>query len=159
MSQTLERLQDFDHLSMREKVTLAEQQMRELGTPAEIPVQHYFSDGVYARHGRIPAGTLLTGYIHKKRNLNILSEGEISVLTQDGMKRVKAPFIIVSPAGTKRIAYTHTDCVWTTIHGTHETDLEKIESEFIAKTEQEWLEYAEKLRLSETKAISVEGDR
>lgn len=159
MSNALERINDFGHLSTREKVTLAEQEMRDRGTPVEIPVQHYFSDGVYARHGRIPAGTLLTGHIHKKRNLNILSEGEISVLTQDGVKRVKAPFIIVSPAGTKRIAYTHTDCVWTTIHGTHETDIEKIEAEFIAKSEQEWLEYAEQLRLTEAKALSAEGER
>lgn len=128
--------------TLREKVQRAEALMREHGDPVEIPVQHFFSDGVYARHGMIPRGTMLTGHIHKKRNLNILSQGEMSVLTQDGMQRVKGPFVIVSPPGTKRIAYAHTDCWWTTIHGTHETDLAKIEAEFIVKTEQEWLEYS-----------------
>jgi hypothetical protein len=67
--------------------------------------------------------------------LNILSKGEISVLTEDGIKRVSAPFHVVSPAGTKRIAYAHEDCVWTTIHGTEENDLEKIEAHFIAQSE------------------------
>lgn len=138
--------------TMREKVQRAEVFMREHGDPVEIPVQHFFSDGVYARHGLIPRGTMLTGHIHKKRNLNILSQGEMSVLTQNGMERVTGPFLIVSPPGTKRIAYAHTDCWWTTIHGTHETDLEKIEAEFIVKSEQEWLEYSRTLQLQNKEA-------
>jgi len=133
---------EYRYDPMRAKTWRAEQIMRTM-PQVDIPVQHYFSDGVYARHGKIPAGTMLTGHIHKKFNLNILSQGEMTVLTQQGMQRVKGPFVIVSPPGTKRIAYAHTDCWWTTIHGTHERDLEKIEAEFIAKTEQEWLAYAE----------------
>lgn len=131
---------------VRERVVEAEQFMRQQ-PQIEIPVRHYFSDGVYAREIRIPAGTLLTGHIHKRQNLNILSEGEISVLTEQGVQRVKAPFTVVSPPGTKRIAYAHTDCVWTTVHGTHERDVEKIEAEFIAKSEQEWLAYSEQHRM------------
>lgn len=131
---------------MRHKLYRAEAVMRKL-PQVEIPVQHFFSDGVYARHGRIPAGTMLTGKIHKRWNLNILSEGEMTVLTAEGMKRLKGPHVIVSPPGLKRVAYCHTDCVWTTIHGTHETDVDKIEAEFIASSEQEWLEYATKHQL------------
>jgi hypothetical protein len=107
----------------------------------EIPVRHYFSPGVYAREINIPAGTLLTGRIHKFSQLNILSGGEISVLTQDGMKRVKAPFTVVSPPGTKRIAYAHTECTWTTILATEETDPDKMEELFTVGTEQEYLEF------------------
>lgn len=136
----------FAGLTMREKVELAERVMKARGTPVEIPVRHYFSDGVYAREIRIPAGTLLTGKIHKRTNLNLLSAGEISVLTERGVERVRAPFTVVSPAGTKRIAYAHTDCVWTTVHGTHETDLEKIEAEFIAQSEAEFLAYTRALQ-------------
>ena len=57
------------------------------------------------------------------------------------METVEAPFTVVSPAGTKRIARTLTDCVWTTVHGTDEVDLNIIEKTFIAKNEQEWLEF------------------
>lgn len=80
---------------------------------------------------RIPAGTVATGKVHKTLHLNILSQGDVSVLTEDGMKRIQAPCTIVSPPGTKRAVYAHTDVVWTTIHGTHETDLEKLEADLI----------------------------
>jgi hypothetical protein len=52
---------------------------------------------------------------------------------------VSAPFTIVSPPGTKRIACTHTECVWTTFFVTKETDPEKILAEFTTNDEQEYL--------------------
>lgn len=135
-------------LTMRDKVNIVEAEMlnRE---QIEIPVKHYFSQGVYAREITIPAGTMLTGKIHKYEQLNILSTGEMSVLTDDGMKTVKAPFTIVSPPGTKRIAYTHTECVWTTIHGTDETDVEKIEAHFIAQNDAEYTAFLEQAKIKE----------
>ena len=129
-------------LTVRDQVTLIEDEMRK-HPRVEIPMRHYFSPGVYAREITIPAGTLLTGRIHKYEQLNILSSGEISVLTEEGMKRVKAPFTIVSPAGTKRIAFAHTECVWTTILGTHETDPDKIEQIFTVATEREFLAFSQ----------------
>lgn len=107
----------------------------------ELKVIHHFSKGVYARELHIPAGVILTGEIHKFTNLNILSKGRIQVLTENGMQEVEAPFTVVSPAGTKRVARALTDCVWTTIHGTDETDLNIIEKTFIAKSEEDFLEF------------------
>lgn len=134
--------------SMRDKVNAIEAEMRK-AEQLDLPVKHYFSDGVYARELFIPQGTLLTGKIHKYPQLNILSKGDISVLTEDGIKRVHAPFTIVSPAGTKRIAYAHSDCVWTTIHGTHETDLEKIEQHFIAESDADYTAFLEQTKVKE----------
>lgn len=127
--------------TIREKVLAAEEFMK-CQPQVEIEVIHHFSHGVYAREIHIPADTILTGEIHKFENLNILSAGEISVLTEEGVKRVRAPFTIVSPPGTKRIAYAHTNCVWTTIHGTDLKDVDNIKSHFIAATEEEWLEFS-----------------
>lgn len=135
-------------LSARDRVGIIEAEMLK-HEQIECPVRHYFSQGVYAREITIPAGTMLTGKIHKFEQLNILSAGEISVLTEDGMKRVSAPFTIVSPPGTKRIAFAHTACVWTTIHGTDETDLEKIEAHYIAQTEQEYEVFAAQAKIKE----------
>ena len=118
----------------------------------DLPVRHHFSQGVYARELFIPKGTLLTGKIHKYTNLNILSMGEMSVLTDDGVKRVRAPFTVVSPPGTKRIAYAHEDCIWTTILGTSEKDPEKIEDQFTAKSEEEYLMFCK--QIEETKWLS-----
>lgn len=135
-------------LSTRDQVNILEDQMREM-PQRELHVEHHFSPGVYARELHIPKDTILTGKIHKYAQMNILSKGEISVLTEDGVKRVKAPFTVVSPPGTKRIAYAHEDCVWTTIHGTEETDVSKIEAHFIAQDEAEYLEFCKQLQIAE----------
>lgn len=131
-----------DELSVRDKVHLIEDEMHKL-PQVECPVRHYFSQGVYAREITIPAGTLLTGKIHKFCQLNILSSGDMTVVTDEGPIRVQAPFTIVSPPGTKRIAYAHTECVWTTIHGTDLTDLVEIEAHFIAQDETEYRAFLE----------------
>jgi hypothetical protein len=99
----------------------------------DLPVEHLFSQGVYARTITIPKGCLLIGMIHKHKNLNIISKGDISVLTEDGVVRVQAGARIVSPPGVKRVGFTHEDTIWTTIHGTYEINLEEIEREFIVK--------------------------
>ena len=125
----------------REQVFQYEALLAEL-PQVELKVEDHFSHGVYARELFIPAGVTLTGKIHKYENMNILIQGEMSVLTDDGMKRVCAPFIVVSPPGTKRVAYAHTDCRWVTIHGTHEKDVDAIEAEFIAQSEAEFLEFS-----------------
>jgi hypothetical protein len=132
----------------REKLELIENVMRQ-HEQVDLPVKHYFSKGVYARELFIPKGTVLTGKIHKYENLNILSKGDISVLTKDGIKRVQAPFTIVSEPGTKRIAYAHEDTIWTTVHGTEETDLQKIEHEFTANTNVEYLEFVASSKMLE----------
>jgi len=107
----------------------------------ELPVKHIFSPGVYARELTIYAGCVLTGAVHKYEQLNILSSGTMRLLTDDGFKDISAPFTCVSPAGTKRIALAITDCVWTTILATSDTDVESIEKHFVCKTEQEYIEW------------------
>lgn len=100
----------------------------------ELPLKHYFSKGVYGRELKIDKGTLLVGKIHKYAVVNVLSAGEVSVLSIDGVMRFKAPHTFVSSPGAKRVIYAHEDSVWSNFHGTDETDLDKIEDEFIAKT-------------------------
>lgn len=107
----------------------------------ELKLVHYHSEGVYARELHIPKGALVIGEIHKYKNLNILSKGKISVSTDDGLVTVEAPFTVVSPSGTKRYAFAHEDCVWTTILRTDEINIDKIEKHFVAKSEQEFLEF------------------
>lgn len=136
-------------VAMRSKVNAIEAEMLRM-PQVEMPVKHHFANagtklGVYGRELRIPKDTVLTGKIHKYEQLNVLAHGEMSVLTDSGVVRVKAPFVIVSPANTKRIAYAHEDCVWITCHGTDETDLEKIEAQFIAQSDAEFLDFVKLL--------------
>lgn len=109
-------------------------------------VAHHHSHGVYGRELRVPAGSVVVGHIHKFTNMNVLLEGEMTVVTEAGPQRVGPGFLVVSPPGTKRAAYAHTDCRWLTIHGTHETDVEKIEQQFIVHTETEYLAFCDQLK-------------
>jgi hypothetical protein len=132
-------------LTTRDKVNTLEDLMRQQ-EQVELEVKHHFAYGTYTRELFIPKGVMLTGKIHKYSQFNILIKGEMSVLIDDQVQRIKAPLYVVSQAGTKRIAIAHEDCIWLTIHGTHETDLEKIEEYFIAQTEHEYLEFCEQMK-------------
>lgn len=118
--------------------------------PVECPLQHSFIDGVYVRTIFIPAGTVIVGKIHKHSHANILSKGEVSVMTEEGgVQRLVGPLTMTSPAGCKRAVYAHTDTTWTTIHRTDETDLEKIEGYVIAPTYEDY----ERFKLAEGEAM------
>ncbi|MGH8207873.1 MAG: hypothetical protein ACRETK_13945, partial [Steroidobacteraceae bacterium] len=114
----------------RAQIERLERCMRECPQLTIEPV-HRFAGGLYAREITIPAGTLLTGKVHRFEHLNIISEGDITVWTEDGMRRLRAPCTLVSRPGTKRVGYAHKTTVWTTIHATPLTDLEAIERELI----------------------------
>jgi hypothetical protein len=114
----------------------------------EIVERHHFSDGIYAREITVPAGIAFIGKVHKHQNLNIISKGRIAVTTFEGTAILEAPCTIVSPPGTQRAAYALEETVWTTIHGTHETDLDILEAAFVTDTLEQYLEF-EQQRLEE----------
>jgi len=104
------------------------------GDTPHCPLEHSFSDGIYVRQISIPAGTLLTGKIHKHDHPNFLLKGEVIVVTEDGEETLIAPRAMMSKAGTKRALYAVTDLVWTTIHHnpTNTQDLGELEKIVIA---------------------------
>jgi len=107
----------------------------------DIDRKHYFAEGIYAREITVRAGALVIGKMHRHSQINVLSEGEISILTQDGWKRLKAPFTFESPAGTKRVGHAHTDTVWTTFISTKETDIDKMDDLLTIGSYQKYLEF------------------
>lgn len=98
---------------------------------AEAEMTHHFAEGVYGREMSIKAGTMLTGKVHRFSTLNILLEGDITVTTPDGMRRIQAPAVFVSPPGCKKVGYAHADTRWINVHPTKLTDLSAIEAKFI----------------------------
>lgn len=101
------------------------------------PLKHSFADGCYIREIYNPKGVILVTKIHKVAHPFFLLKGEMSILTERGAERIKAPYYGITPAGTKRIIYTHEEIVFVTVHVTKETDLKKIEEEVIAKSFEE----------------------
>lgn len=106
-----------------------------------MPLRHIFTDGAYARELTMPAGSLVIGKIHKHSHLNFITKGKVAVATEFGQEVYTAPYTFVSQPGTKRVVYILEETVWTTVHVTPETDLEKIEDYVIAKSFEEYDEY------------------
>lgn len=97
----------------------------------ELQTQHDFCPGFYARSVLIPAGTVLVGKVHATEHIFMVTQGDISITTDEGVMRVQAPFQAICKAGMKRAGYAHTDTVCVNIHITTETDLVKLEAELI----------------------------
>jgi len=101
------------------------------------PLKHTFGEGFYLREIFVPAGMVVITKIHKFEHPVFIMRGECLVYSEEGVKRIKAPHYMITPAGTKRVVYVMKDTSWITVHQTKETDLVKIEEEIIAKTFEE----------------------
>jgi hypothetical protein len=108
--------------------------------PADCPLIHTFSEGSYGRSIFIPKGSMLVGKTHRHRHLLIMSQGDVTITTGDGMRRMRGFNVYDSPAGIKRCVYAHEDTIITTVHITNETDLTRIEHEVIIPDADELLE-------------------
>jgi hypothetical protein len=112
----------------------------------EYNLMHNFADGVYVRELLIPKDTWIMGKRHRYETCNILLKGKLSIYMGKGVaaKVIEAPLIFNSKPGTKKFAYAHEDTIFLNIHPTTETDVDKIEHEFIISEEEfEKLDYSE----------------
>jgi hypothetical protein len=95
--------------------------------PAEMPVRHHFTPGLYCREIHMPAGTMATSMEHKTEHPFILSAGVVEVIDSHGNAELfQAPHFGITKPGTKRVLRVLADAVWTTFHATGETDVVKI---------------------------------
>ena len=112
------------------QVERLESAMHEL-PQVEIPVSHGFGPGFYARTITIPEGVTLTGKVHATEHIFMVTKGDITLITDEGVKRVQAPYQAICKPGMKRAGYAHSETVCVNIHITNETDLAKLEAELI----------------------------
>lgn len=105
------------------------------GAGVQLETWHHFADGLVARTIRIKAGTCLTGAAHKAEHMNVCY-GDISVWTEDGMKRLTGYHVLPSLPGAKRVGFAHADTYWTTVHvnPTNERDIEKLEDALVEES-------------------------
>ena len=149
-----------NNVSIRDKIASLQASMEELPKEVTISakesdenfVSHFFAPGVYVRQIKIPAGMVVVGKIHKTKHVSIISCGIVTVVTENGQETIHAPHTFINEPGEKRALYTHTDTVWTTIHPTEETDLEKIEDLVIAK------DYNDPVLLAYNETLLIEKD-
>jgi quercetin dioxygenase-like cupin family protein len=118
----------------RSKIVQLEACMKEMtGDQIQIKTTHYFAPGIYMREVFLPKGCVATGHIHKMEHMSVLSQGELTVYTEGGMKRLKASTVVKAQPGMKRCVFAHEDSVWITVHANpdNETDIKKLEDRYV----------------------------
>jgi len=101
----------------------------------DCPVIHRLSPGLYIREVRIPAGTVAIGHFQKTEHLNIFLQGRVTMLNENGTtSELVAPMIFTGKPGRK-VGYINEDMIWMNIYPTTETDIEKLESTYLDKSD------------------------
>ena len=123
--------QEIDHRPGLAKVLAFEDELAKL-PQIEAKLDHLFSGGMYARTIYLPAGTLITGKVHKQDGIDVLMKGSMRVMSDDGtLKIVTAPMVMASKKGVKRAGLALTDVEWVSTHTTHTTTPEAAEDELV----------------------------
>lgn len=117
-------------LALRSNIQALEQHLLTC-VQAEMPLRHFFAKGLYARELTIPKNCVLTGAIHKHQHVNVIVKGDITVATEHGLKRIQAPYVMISEPGTKRAGFAHEDTIWITVHAAEATTPEAAELELV----------------------------
>jgi hypothetical protein len=104
----------------------------------ELPLRHWFCNGMYAREFTVPAGTIVTGMIHLEDSISVMHSGRVRVLTEDGEHDIVAPQTFIQHAGTKRVGLVLEDMVWTTFHACKATTVEEAELELVTNDRAEY---------------------
>ena len=124
------------NLQFRKAVSIVEDRIRQLPDHKvgnAYPLKHSFAEGLYIRELTVPAGILTVTRCHKFAHPAFLLKGELSVLEEGGIRHVKAPAYFITPKGTKRIIYHHTEVILVTVHATNKTDIQEIEKELVSE--------------------------
>ena len=135
---------DLSTLSNMEKIELTEYYLKNYfdGTEQiakELPLEHFICNKTYTRQITLPKDMLLTGKVHNFDHVSILSKGDVSVMTDEGVTRIKAPATWISKAGTKRLIYVHEETIWSTIHHSENTLVEDLEKEIVHESDLSWI--------------------
>ena len=102
---------------------------------SDCPVVHSFGPGLYIREVTIPRGTLALGHHQVYDQMNIFLKGKILMANENGSSVVlSAPMMFVGKPGRK-LGYVIEDVVWLNVYPTDETDIEKLESTYLIKSD------------------------
>lgn len=101
---------------------------------ADCPVTHYFGPGIYIRELRMKAGILAIGHRQKQRHMNVLLQGRVLMLQNDGSTvEVAAPMTFIGEPGRK-MGWVLEDVVWQNVYATDLTDVPTLEAMFLDKS-------------------------
>ena len=115
----------------------------------EMPVFHDFCAGIYARSLVIPAGTVLTGAIHKDECFFVVRSGSILITTDNGTIKADSGFMSITKPGAKRAGLAIVDTLVTTFHANPEElrEPEEMWNHFTVPAPDNIIEVLEKTKL------------
>lgn len=127
-------------LAVRSKIENYEEALKKLvgserGDCDEINsngLNEYFLGKAYIRELFIPKDTTMVSKIWNQERSWIISKGEVTIVTEMGTRRVKAPYTEVVPPGSKVALYTHEDTQWLAMTKIKTTSIDGVEAEVIA---------------------------
>lgn len=90
----------------------------------EMPVETHYCNKMCARTLNIPAGTILTGAIHKDDCFFVVRVGQIIVTTDSDPIILNAGDMSITKAFTKRAGIAITDCIVTTFHDNYDNSID-----------------------------------
>lgn len=90
----------------------------------ELPVEHAFCNGLYARTMHIPAGTVLTGAVHRDESFFVVRKGVLMVTTDNGIVQIEPGHMSITKPSTKRAGVALTDVEVTTFHANPDNETE-----------------------------------
>ncbi len=125
---------DFGPPALRDEVERVEEHFLKY-PQIDCPLVHRFAPGVYLREITMPAGSFIIGHQHNTEHFNIITKGRALVMMDGVTETIVAPCVFASGVSVRKVLYILEDMTWTTVHPTHETDLNKLETELITKSE------------------------
>lgn len=102
-----------------------------------IDLEHEFIDGLYKRTMKVPAGTVLTGSVHKVKHMDVMTEGSMIVVTAEGTKEINAPFTMTTEEGVKKCGISLTDVTWCTFHAAPYDTIEEMEAHIHSENDED----------------------
>lgn len=88
-----------------------------------------FADGLYARQVTMQKGAVVTSRIHLKEHFAFVMTGECEVWTDQDHQIVKAPCVLTTKPGTKRVLRILEESTWITVHATNAKTQAEAEAE------------------------------
>jgi hypothetical protein len=119
-------------------------QNQDANTPdgEDLPVEHFFLDGVYTRVLKIPKNVVLTGVIHKQEKITILASGKLRIADQHTKPiEIEAPYVVKDMPGIKRLILALEESVLINVFRTDYKDPYTILDHLGAKTCEEYAEF------------------
>lgn len=129
---------------VRDSILKLEEAMREM-PQVELPTDHHFADGMYARVLHLAKDTLIVGKVHKREHFFIVAKGRLQV----GKDVLEAGSLVVSSPGTKRAGLALEDCVCINVHRTKKRNLDKIEKQLIEPDSKAMFDSGNNLKMKE----------